>query len=272
MVNTQNLVRGLTSRCRPCAAARRSDPEHYRLLNHRTRAMRQRCSVPTSPAYPRYGGRGIEFRFASAREATLWIDANLPGWQGAEIDRIDNNGHYEPGNLRLATRAEQNANRELNVYTTWRGLKLLAYTWAESPFAPNTTVRYAAVGLTGEQIVEQAWAAVIGKRKNWRGIEAKLLAMREERPQTMSVPVVMNGGATGPRSDAWYVVWKGSPVWGRTWRERPFSPHKTRELAAQGLTGEQIIARARSVVRAKSLGWQNALHLMQKSGLMSTTS
>ena len=61
---------------------------------------------------PSYAGRGIEFRFASPRIAAEWIVENLGYPEDAQsIDRIDNDGHYEAGNLRWATRTEQNSNR-----------------------------------------------------------------------------------------------------------------------------------------------------------------
>ena len=75
-------------------------------------AARQRCTNPANAAFADYGGRGIEFRFASAEDATRWVldNLDLPG-QGLSIDRIDNDRHYEPGNLRWATRSEQARNR-----------------------------------------------------------------------------------------------------------------------------------------------------------------
>jgi hypothetical protein len=41
-----------------------------------------------------------------------WLLTNLgPRPLGLTVERIDNNGHYEPGNLRWATRADQNRNK-----------------------------------------------------------------------------------------------------------------------------------------------------------------
>jgi hypothetical protein len=53
-----------------------------------------------------YGGRGIEFRFSSVKEAGLWIMQNLGLHKELELDRINTNGHYEPGNLVWATGRE----------------------------------------------------------------------------------------------------------------------------------------------------------------------
>lgn len=76
------------------------------------RCARQRCVNPRTVGWENYGGRGIEFRFTGTREGTRWVLDNLglPG-PGLTLDRIDNNRHYEPGNLRWATRAQQARNK-----------------------------------------------------------------------------------------------------------------------------------------------------------------
>lgn len=77
-------------------------------------SMMGRCFRPTHTRYRDWGGRGItvcpEWRDAAAFLA--WIAANLgPRPDGMSLDRIDNDGHYEPGNVRWATGREQQANR-----------------------------------------------------------------------------------------------------------------------------------------------------------------
>lgn len=76
---------------------------------------KRRCQNPSDEKYPGYGGRGIEFRFKTATEATLYfIEATgitEDDLDTMEIDRIENDGHYERGNLRMATRLENVLNR-----------------------------------------------------------------------------------------------------------------------------------------------------------------
>ena len=73
---------------------------------------KRRCTLTTDAGYKNYGGRGICFLFTSITEATQWVLDNLGApFEGASIDRIDNDRHYEPGNLRWATRTEQARNK-----------------------------------------------------------------------------------------------------------------------------------------------------------------
>lgn len=73
--------------------------------------MIQRCTNPKNKSFPNYGGRGV-------RVCERWLDfsnflADMPERPSPEhtIDRQNNDGHYEPSNVRWATRTEQNRNR-----------------------------------------------------------------------------------------------------------------------------------------------------------------
>jgi hypothetical protein len=84
------------------------------LLFDTWRRMLDRCENPRHPAYRRYGGRGISVcdRWHDVRLFILDIK-RLLGTRphGKSLDRIDNDGNYEPGNVRWATAKEQSANR-----------------------------------------------------------------------------------------------------------------------------------------------------------------
>jgi hypothetical protein len=66
---------------------------------------KQRCVNPKRPTYKDYGGRGILFLFKNFREFIEHIKPKP--WPGLTLDRIDNNGHYEIGNVRWTTQKQQ---------------------------------------------------------------------------------------------------------------------------------------------------------------------
>lgn len=76
----------------------------------------QRCSDSRHPRYKDYGGRGIRCKFKSKSDFTDYVVNVLQiDPRGLQIDRIDNNGHYEPGNIRFVTLKENCNNRRWPV-------------------------------------------------------------------------------------------------------------------------------------------------------------
>lgn len=127
LVSQSNLLRGVSKSCgclmRDVTAARnRASAKHGHASNAAGNkpsptyrswvAMMVRCTWKKHPAYDRYGGAGIKV-------CERWQDFSLfladmgerPGLDRS-LDRIDGTLGYEPGNVRWATRSEQNRNRK----------------------------------------------------------------------------------------------------------------------------------------------------------------
>ena len=66
---------------------------------------KQRCTNPKNPGYKHYGGRGILFLFSNFRE--FWEYIGPRPSEELSLDRENNDGNYEAGNVRWATQKEQ---------------------------------------------------------------------------------------------------------------------------------------------------------------------
>lgn len=102
-------------------------------IYHIWRGMKDRCYNVHSPSYYRWGGRGITI-------CDEWKDnfSAFYSWamengysENLTIDRIDNNGNYEPSNCRWATIEEQSRNRQSNVVIQIGNSKRTLKEWRE---------------------------------------------------------------------------------------------------------------------------------------------
>lgn len=85
----------------------------------RWKAMKNRCYNENSIDYPNYGGRGIKVCDEWLHDFQKYADyigpKPAPNYQ---LDRIDNNGNYEPGNVRWVDKSTQMINRRIQRNNT----------------------------------------------------------------------------------------------------------------------------------------------------------
>lgn len=107
---------------------------HYdRWWNMMDRCYNDRCS-----AYADYGGRGIKV-CAAWHDIAVFVRELPDGYfEGAEIDRIENDGDYEPGNVRWSTRQGNSSNRRTNRDITHLGRTQTLSAWADEYGMPRT--------------------------------------------------------------------------------------------------------------------------------------
>ena len=105
------------------------------------RSVLKRCYNPSQKHYKNYGGRGISVcqRWLDGYENFLADVGRKPGPRYS-LDRINNNGDYEPGNVHWATPKQQGRNRRTNRKVQHNGETLCISEWAEKTGIPKATV------------------------------------------------------------------------------------------------------------------------------------
>lgn len=105
-------------------------------------SLKHRCNSPGNTHYKYYGGRGIRVCDRWSKSFIAFLEDMGLRPQGMAIERIDNDGDYEPGNCRWATRAEQSLNRRGAVQLTHNGETLTQSAWARRIGVSHKTVEY----------------------------------------------------------------------------------------------------------------------------------
>lgn len=102
-------------------------------------SMRYRCRNPKCKEYARYGGRGIRVCDRWQVFSNFLADMGIPP-AGLSIDRIDNDGNYEPSNCRWATPLQQSHNSRRPKWLTINGVSRSQLAWARELGVHKSTV------------------------------------------------------------------------------------------------------------------------------------
>jgi DNA-binding CsgD family transcriptional regulator len=123
--------------------------------------MIQRCHNPKATGYHAYGGRGIKVCMSWRRSFRKFLAYMGERPEGMTLDRIDNNGDYEPGNCRWSTSKVQRANSSRTIMTpeTVRQARAL--------FASGATLSEVAAAFG----INRTTAGFIRTRRSWGWVE-----------------------------------------------------------------------------------------------------
>ena len=103
--------------------------------------MRRRCNSQGTAEYENYGGRGIVVCERWNSYEAFLLDVGRRPSPHHSLDRFPNNdGNYEPGNVRWATRQEQAANKRNSKLIPYQGQNLLAAEWGRRVGIPGIAI------------------------------------------------------------------------------------------------------------------------------------
>lgn len=136
------------------------------ILGERYDAMLQRCRAPDNELYKNYGARGILLKFESREHFIRWMLEHCPHptYREVQIDREDNDGHYEPGNLRLVTQKENLRNKRTNHWVDYFGKRVVladVYIEIKKDYPYFTLARATVVQKLSRKIDPQTLIAVL---------------------------------------------------------------------------------------------------------------
>lgn len=154
-VDQWRLFHGKAKQCRQCACKEMGKRQRTTKMQHghakkRDKpashtyqiwcGMKQRCYLKGHTHYHRYGGRGITV-------CERWHDFNLfledvgviP--DHLSLDRKDNDGNYEPGNVQLIAKPDQHGNKSTNRLVEWNGVTKTVAAWSRQTGIPKCTIR-----------------------------------------------------------------------------------------------------------------------------------
>lgn len=140
------LVRGIAQSC-GCASRyfgnsnrRTHGLSHFRIYGIWWK-MVARCHDPEDGGYERYGARGIRVCDRWRNSLQAFIDDMGHPPERHQIDRENNDGHYEPGNCRWVLKIEQNKNMRRTVFVEIDGRRQCLKDWCRELGKNYNTIR-----------------------------------------------------------------------------------------------------------------------------------
>lgn len=127
-----------------CGCYQKEVTSRHGLSDHpsydRWRHMMDRCYNTECAAYPNYGGRGIKV-CSDWHDVAKYVEQLPDGYfKGAHLDRIDNDGDYEPTNVRWVTPKQNHGNRRSARLISFNGAMLSATEWSTITGLPSSTI------------------------------------------------------------------------------------------------------------------------------------
>ena len=138
-------------------------------------AMKSRCNRKTNKEYQNYGGRGISY-CSRWEKFENFLEDMKERPEGKTLDRIDNDGDYEPSNCRWATPLEQGRNTRKNKWHTFNGETLTQAEFARKYGLSDYTLF---TRLKNGWSLEKALTTPIMKVKTLLEYKGELLTIRE---------------------------------------------------------------------------------------------
>lgn len=142
--------------------------------------IKQRCLNENHPAYGHYGGRGITLWQGWLDDFTSFVCYVLDELgerpEGMSLDRINNDGNYEPGNLRWATQSVQNGNKRKaksahSYLKPNNPVSKTGFRWVRKIISKGNTYYYGVMKVAGKRVYcgnfytpEEAHQAAVNKR------------------------------------------------------------------------------------------------------------
>ena len=153
-------------------------PEEYGIWS----SMRTRCYNTKRNSYKDYGARGIKVCERWNDFAAFYADMGPRPSPEHTLDRIDNDGDYEPSNCRWATPEQQNYNKRNTRYIEFEGLKLTLAKWSDRLGIPTGVLSWRLhSGWTEHKALTTPWKPSPSHRAAWARRKAMLASQTKAK-------------------------------------------------------------------------------------------